>query len=524
MNYWIYWNLQEHHQKILNLRQKINSFCAVVILKTNEKSIMKKSISLIIISIILFSCSNPSPKKYHAADENESKQPNIVYILADDLGYADLSCYGQTNFETPNIDKLANAGMKFTQHYSGSTVCAPSRSSLMTGQHTGHTYIRGNKEVLPEGQYPLEAKAITMAEELQKAGYKTGAFGKWGLGYPGSEGDPNRQGFDEFFGYNCQRMGHNYYPYHMWHNQEKITLNGNTGQKTEEYGPEIIHKQALKFLEDNKDQPFFMYYPSIIPHAELFAPEEYIAKYRNKFDSELAFEGVDSGELYKVGAYGSQPESHAAFAAMVDYLDMQVGEIITKLKELGIYDNTLIIFTSDNGPHQEGGADPDYFNSNGPFKGYKRDLYEGGIRVPMIAVWEGKIKAATESGHPSAFWDVFPTVAEITGVSIPENSDGISFLPTLLGKEQTKHDYLYWEFHEKGGRKALRKGDWKLVRYNVLNPEKITTELYNVVTDPGEENNLATEKPELTKELLELMKNARTESDVYTFESKTIIK
>jgi len=467
---------------------------------------------------LFFSCKTKEPSAV-------IQKPNIVYILADDLGYADLSCYGQTHFQTPNIDKLAKSGMKFTQHYSGTTVCAPSRSSLMTGQHTGHTFIRGNNEIQPEGQYPLEAKAITLAEILQDAGYVTGAFGKWGLGYPGSEGDPNNQGFNEFFGYNCQRMGHNYFPYNLWHNHEKIMLPGNAGQKTEEYGPEVIHKQALKFLEDNKDKPFFMYYPSIIPHAELFAPEDYMAKYRGKFLPEKVYEGVDDGELYKLGGYGSQPESRAAFAAMIDYLDMQVGEIVAKLKELGIYENTLIIFTSDNGPHQEGGADPDYFDSNGPLKGYKRDLYEGGVRVPMIAVWDGKIKPGTESNHISAFWDVMPTIAELAGIKIPENIDGISFLPTLLENEgQKQHDYLYWEFHEKGGRKALRKGDWKLVQYDVFTPEKTTTELYNLSTDIGEENNVAAENPKLFNELVELMNSARTESKVFTFQSPTIIK
>ncbi len=472
---------------------------------------------------IVFSCKT-KPKQNVTLSVVEGQSPNIIYILADDLGYGDLGCYGQTNFSTPNIDKLAASGMKFTQHYSGSTVCAPSRSTLMTGQHTGHTFIRGNKEVQPEGQYPLEAKAVTIAEVLQDAGYVTGAFGKWGLGFPGSEGDPNNQGFDVFYGFNCQRMGHNYYPYHLWRNQEKVTLKGNEGKQTGEYAPDVIHKQAIKFLEDNKNKPFFMYYPSIIPHAELFAPEEYMDKYCGKLEPEKNYKGVDDGQYYKLGGYGSQPESHAAFAAMVDYLDMQVGEIVAKLKELGIYKNTLIIFTSDNGPHQEGGADPDYFNSNGEFKGYKRDLYEGGIRVPMIAVWDGRIAAGSESDHPSAFWDVFPTIAEMIGVSTPENIDGISFLPTLLGKEQPKHDYLYWEFHERGGRKALRKGDWKLVRYNVLNADKITTELYNLSNDIGEENNLAAENPELVKELLELMKNARTESEVYKFEAKTFMK
>ncbi len=338
--------------------------------------------------------------------------------------------------KTPNIDKLAAQGIRFTNHYSGSTVCAPSRSVLMTGQHSGRTVIRDNKGVkTQEGQTPMDANSVTIAEVLKQKGYATGAFGKWGLGFIGTSGDPNKQGFDEFFGYNCQRMGHNYYPYSLWHNQENIILAGNEGKKTEEYGPEVIHKQALKFLEDNKSKPFFMYYPSIIPHAELFAPEEYIAKYRGKFLPEKEYKGVDDGPDYKVGGYGSQPESHAAFAAMVDYLDMQVGEIVAKLKELGIYDNTLIIYTSDNGPHQEGGADPDYFDSNGPFRGYKRDLYEGGIHVPMIAIWPGSIKAGSTTDHISAFWDIMPTIAELAGMKSPENIDGISFLPTLLGKK-----------------------------------------------------------------------------------------
>ena len=475
------------------------------------------------VGIMLFSCQNQK-KKTDASDANKNAKPNIVYILADDLGYGDLSCYGQTKFKTPNIDQLAATGLRFTQHYSGCTVCAPSRSVLMTGLHSGHTFIRGNKEIQPEGQHPLEAKAITMAEKLKEAGYATGAFGKWGLGYPGSEGDPNNQGFDEFYGYNCQRMGHNYYPYHLWHNQEKIMLEGNAGSKTEVYGPEIIQEQALKFLEDNKNKPFFMYYPSIIPHAELFAPEKYMKKYRGKFLPEKVHPGIDDGPDYKIGGYGSQPESHAAFAAMVDYLDMQVGEIVAKLKELGIYENTLIIFTSDNGPHQEAGADPDYFDSNSIFRGYKRDLYEGGIRVPMIAVWDGRIAAGTVSNHLSAFWDVFPTVAEMTEISTPENLDGISFLPTLLGKTQPQHDYLYWEFHEKGGRKALRKGDWKLVNYNVFDPAKTTVELYNIASDPGEQNNVAQANPEVVKELSELMAGARTPSEVFTFQSPTIIK
>jgi arylsulfatase A len=469
--------------------------------------------------ILLASCQDKQNKP------KEASKPNIVYILADDLGYGDLSCYGQKKFSTPNIDKLAESGIKFIQHYSGSTVSAPSRSSLLTGQHTGNTFIRGNKAIQPEGQHPLKAEEVTLAEVLSETGYVTGAFGKWGLGYPGSEGDPNNQGFDEFYGYNCQRMAHHYYPYHMWHNQEIIIIKENAGQKTGQYGPDLIHQKALRFMEDNKDKPFFMFYPSLIPHAEMFAPEEYMEKHRGKYEPENSYEGVDGGENFRKGSYGSQPEAHAATVAMINVLDDQVGEIVEKLKALGIHENTLIIFSSDNGPHLEGGADPDYFNSNSIFRGYKRDLYEGGIRVPMIAAWEGKIAPGTETNHVSAFWDVFPTLAEIANVPIPGDVDGISFLPTLLGEnDQEQHDFLYWEFHEKGGRMALRKDDWKLVKYNVFDPAKTTVELYNLKTDPGEKNNVADEYPAVLKELKGLMDDARTESDIFTFKQKTIIE
>ncbi len=478
----------------------------------------KLSILFFVLSCIIAGCGQGKAVKKTAQKANK---PNIIYILADDLGYGDLSCYGQEKFQTPNIDKLASEGMIFTQHYSGSTVCAPSRSALMTGQTTGHTPIRGNKEWKPEGQVPMNAESFTIAEMLKEAGYVTGCFGKWGLGYPGSEGDPNMQGFDEFYGYNCQRVGHHYYPWHMWHNQEKDILEGNEGKGREIYGPDIIHEYAMKFLEDNKDTSFFMYYPSIIPHAELFAPEKYMEKYRGKFDPEKEFDGVDEGKGFKEGRYGTQLEGHAAFAAMINVLDDEVGEIVSKLQELGLADNTIIIFTSDNGPHKEAGADPDYFNCNGPLRGYKRDLYEGGIRVPMIAWWPDKIAAGTNTDHISAFWDVMPTLAEITKQEKPENIDGISFLPTLLGQEgQQQHEYLYWEFHELGGRLAVRKDDWKAVRYQVAKGNK-PTELYNLAEDIAEENNLADQYPELVKEMEEIMKNARTESEIFKFKSTT---
>ncbi len=451
-------------------------------------------------------------------DRSEEFLPNIVYIIADDLGYGDLSCLGQEKFSTPNLDRLASEGMLFTQHYAGSTVCAPSRSSLMTGQHTGHTPIRGNKEVKPEGQWPIPDETITLAELLKQKGYVTGGFGKWGLGGPGSEGDPVMQGFDVWFGYNCQRKAHNYYPRYLWHNQEKVILHENEGTQQGIYAPKLIHEKALAFLETNSDKLFFLYYPNVIPHAELFAPEEYMERYRGRFLPEKAFEGYDEGPAFRDGPYGSQPESHAAFAAMVTLLDEQVGEIMEKIRTLGLAEKTLVIFTSDNGPHLEGGADPDYFNSNGIFRGYKRDLYEGGIRVPTIAWWPGKIAANSRTDHLSAFWDVYPTMAELTGQEIHDSVDGISFLPTLLGKGgQGVHDYLYWEFHERNGRQAIRKGDWKLVRYDVFSPEKITTELYHTARDPSETMNLAKENIDITQELLRLMEGARTESEAFPF-------
>jgi arylsulfatase A len=469
----------------------------------------------IVITASLFSCQTK---------EKVSQKPNIVYILADDLGYGDLSFLGQTKFKTPNIDKLAAQGMFFSQHYSGSTVCAPSRSALLTGQHTGHTPIRGNKEVRPEGQYPMPSSSLTMAEMLKDAGYTTGVFGKWGLGYPGSEGDPNNQGFDEFYGYNCQRLAHHYYPYYLWHNQEKVMLNGNAGKEEDDYAAEIIHEQALQFIQDNKETPFYLFYASPVPHAELLLPQKYVDEYKGELLPEKAYKGVDDGELYRQGPYGSQEDCHAAFAAMVTLLDRQVGEIVKELEQLGIAENTLIMFTSDNGPHKEGGADPDFFNSNGIYKGYKRDLYEGGIHVPMIARWDGVIAPNTSTDHISAFWDIMPTVADILGNDEDESLDGISFLPTLKGSEEQKeHEYLYWEFHERGGRIAVRKGKWKGVKYDVLKKPNRIIELYNLDVDPGEDNNIAKENPSIVKELTDIMSSARTESQVYKFAAPTFL-
>jgi arylsulfatase A len=453
----------------------------------------------------------------YAPTEIKEPLPNIVYILADDLGYGDLSCYGQKKFSTPNIDRIAAEGMLFTQHYTGCTVSAPSRSSLMTGLHTGHTPVRGNKGWEPEGNWPLSAESYTVAEMLKTKGYVTGAFGKWGLGYIDTEGDPNAQGFDEFYGYNCQSLAHNYYPDHLWQNHEKIILHENDSSKTGVYSADLIHKAALGFLDANKNNSFFLYYPTTIPHAELFAKEEYMKKFRGKFDPEKSFKGVDSGPTFRLGPYGSQPEAHAAFAAMVTELDDYVGELLAKIKELGIEKNTIIIFASDNGPHLEAGADPDYFNSNGDLRGYKRDFYEGGIRTPMLVRWPGKVKAGSKSDHISAFWDILPTFADIAGAKSPENIDGISFLPTLLGKKQKQHEYLFWEFHEQGGKMAVRMGNWKAVKLNIDKTPQGFTELYDLSKDISESNNVANANPEIVKRMEEIMKQAHTPSEVFPF-------
>ena len=469
---------------------------------------MKKINTLLIGSVMLASCT---------AKQEKEHSPNIVFILADDLGYGDLSCYGQKKFSTPNIDRLAAEGMLFIQHYTGCTVSAPSRSSLMTGLHTGHTPIRGNKEWDPEGQWPLNSESVTIAELLKLKGYETGAFGKWGLGFIGTEGDPNRQGFDEFYGYNCQRLAHNYYPDHLWHNSEKVTLGENDMGKSGAYSPDLIHKAALEFLKKNRNNPFFLFYPTTIPHAELFAKEDYMKKFRGNYDPEKIFKGVDDGPSFRTGAYGSQPEAHAAFAAMVTQRDDYVGDLMKNLRKLGLDKNTIVIFASDNGPHLEGGADPDFFDSNGPLKGYKRDVYEGGIRTPLLVRWPGKVQPGTRSEHISAFWDFMPTFAEIAGIDSLPQTDGISMLPELLGKEQKKHDFLYWEFHEGGGRVAVRMNDWKAVKPDIEKIPHGPTELYDLKTDIGETLNIAAEHRDIVHIMDSLIELSHVKSDDFPF-------
>ena len=486
-----------------------------MIMCNKGKRLSLKSCVVAMTTISLTSCCMENGK--HVSRNGDA--PNMVFVLADDLGYADLSCLGQNKFSTPNIDRLASQGMSFAQHYSGSSVSAPSRSCLITGLHTGHTFIRGNKELPVEGQYPLPSDTYTIFQMLKDKGYKTSVFGKWGLGAPDTEGAPQNQNVDEFFGYNCQRQAHNYYPYHLWHNSEKIVLEGNGGKNENDYAPDLIHQKALNFIRENKDTTFFMWYTSVLPHAELKVPENELIKFVGKPEMELekSYSGCDEGEYYKNGGYGSQQYTHAAFAAMVSKLDKQVGEICAVLDSLGIADNTVIVFTSDNGPHQEGGADPDFFNSNADFRGYKRDLYEGGIRVPMIIKWNNVVEKNSTSNHISAFWDFLPTMAEMIGAEVPNNIDGISFLPELTGVgAQKEHDYLYWEFHENNGRQAMRQGDWKAVKYDVHNGGKI--ELYNLKSDVAEEFNVAEIYPEKVAEMDSLMKVSRVDSDLFSFQ------
>ncbi len=471
-----------------------------------------------IITFSLLSCKTSTTEQ----KSGQVEKPNIIYILADDLGYGDLSCYGQEKFQTPNIDKLAIEGMKFTDHYSGSTVCAPSRSVLLTGQHTGHTPIRGNKEYQPEGQFPMDSAAYTIAELMKESGYKTGAFGKWGLGFIGTEGDPLNQGFDEFYGYNCQRYAHKYYPTHLWQNNKKIILEGNGLVDTAVYAQDLIHEEALKFMEANKENPFFLFLPYVIPHAELIVPNDSIFKmFDGKFQEGKPYHDPsgDYGDpKVRVGGYCSQDKPRATFAAMVTRLDIYVGEVLSKLKELELDENTIVMFASDNGPHTEGGADPKFFNSSGNLRGVKRDLYEGGIRTPFLVRWPGKVKAGSTSEHISAFWDVLPTFAELANKEVPGNINGISFLPTLLEEEnQAQHKYLYWEFHEWGGRQAIRMGNWKAVKNGVKKNPSAKIELYNLDTDISETNDLAEENPEVIKEMEALFAKARVANKNYPF-------
>ncbi|MCX7046908.1 MAG: arylsulfatase [Candidatus Sumerlaeota bacterium] len=446
-----------------------------------------------------------------AAAAKDGKLPNIVFMLADDLGYADLGCYGQKKIKTPNLDKLAAEGMRLTQFYSGNPVCAPSRCALMTGLHSGHGEVRNNRQVggvegwklgaTTGGQYPLSAEAVTFPMLLKKAGYITGAFGKWGLGRPDSTGAPHLKGIDDFFGYNCQRQAHTYYPNHLWHNQEIVRIPENENGAHGKYSHDMIVDRALQWLRDNKDKPFFLYMPVTVPHVSLHVPEDSLAQYKGAFE-ETPFPGDAS--------YDPCPTPHAAYAAMVSRLDRDAGRVAKLLDELGLAENTLFIFTSDNGPAVNAGSDPKFFENAGPFRGNKGMGYEGGIRVPFIARWRGTIKPGVTSDQVGAFWDMMPTFCELAGIEAPKNIDGVSLLPTLLGQteKQKQHDYLYWEL---GKQQAARKGDWKAYRP----APNLPLELYNLKTDIGEKKDLAAQKPDVAGEMERLIESAHVESEVF---------
>lgn len=468
----------------------------------------------------------------HLGCKKKQPPPNIIYILADDLGYGELGSYGQKKIKTPNIDSLASQGMKFTQHYSGSPVCAPSRCVLLTGKHTGHAYIRDNDEMPErgdvwhdpslEGNRPLLPNTTTIGTLLQKKGYSTGAIGKWGLGGPANAGEPNQQGFDFWYGYLCQRMAHNYYPTHLWKNREKDLLEGNEyffphqkfpedkdpldkasydDYKGQTYSMDAMVEEALTFIKKNKTSPFFLYLPFPVPHVSIQVPEDSLKEYEETFP-----ETPYLGDL----GYTPHPTPRAAYAAMITRMDREIGKILALLEELGLAENTLVMFSSDNGPTFNGGTDSAFFESAGPLRGLKTMLYEGGIRVPMIARWPGKIRPGSETDHISAFWDVLPTITDIVGCNSQKNIDGISFLPSLLGHDenQKKHEYLYWEYN---GKQAVRMGSWKAYRPGFQ--EKI--ELYNLEDDIGEQNDLALKHPEIVAKIEEILQTARTESELF---------
>jgi len=429
-----------------------------------------------------------------------AEKPNLIYIMADDLGYGDVGVYGQKLLKTPRIDQLAVEGMKFNQHYSGSSLCAPTRSCLLTGTHTGHTRVRQN------GDTPLQPEDVTFGEVLQKAGYVTGGIGKWGVGMDDSTGAPWKQGFDFWFGYLDQSHAHYYYPDYLWKNDQKVEYPDNR-EKRSHYSHDLMTDEALGFIERSAegDQPFCLYLAYTLVHAALDVPEDDIAPWRGKIEETEPY-GTPGGQHYR-----HQPEPHAAFAGMVSRLDRDVGRVVDLVDKLGLGENTLIIFTSDNGPTEAGGADPEFFDGNGPFRGIKFEFYEGGIRCPMIARWPGKIAAGSETDHISAHWDVLPTFAELAGGDTPDASDGLSFVPTLMGnaEQQKQHEYLYWELAARAGQQAVRKGDWKALSLQTRAPKKARFELYNLAEDIGETTNVADEYPEVVADMKRIMTEGR---------------
>ncbi|MFL2628261.1 MAG: arylsulfatase [Candidatus Marisimplicoccus sp.] len=490
---------------------------------------MKKLILFISVVFLILSCSK---------NEQKDIPPNIVFVLADDLGYGEIGVFGQKIIKTPNIDNLAKDGMILTDHYTGSPVCAPARAVLLTGLHSGNNPIRGNDEWRErgnvwsfkamfdnpelEGQRPMPDSILTVADILRSKGYKTGMVGKWGLGAPNTNSIPNNKGFDFFYGYNCQRQAHTLYPSHLWRNNERHILDNEIvdkgrlpkdldPNKTEsyrpynqkDYAPTLMHEEAIMFIERNRDESFFLYYASPLPHLPLQAPEKWVNYYKEKIGKEKPYHGES-------GYYPNQYPK-ATYAAMISYLDQQVGELVEKLKEIGKYENTLIIFSSDNGPTHLEQVDINFFNSAGPFVNsedtVKGNLNEGGIRVPTIVTWPDVIPSDSKSSHPSTFYDYLATVSDLLGESLPYKTDGISFLPTLKGKNQEKHKYLYWEFPSYGGQQAIRIDKWKGIKKGLFKgPSKL--KLYNLSVDLKESNDVASEYPEIVVKMENMMKEA----------------
>lgn len=433
------------------------------------------------------------------AEAADTRRPaNIVFVLADDLGYGDLGCYGQRHFETPHLDRMAAEGMRFSQHYSGSTVCAPSRACLLAGKHTGHVRQRANGEGV---QFPEDPRDVCVATHLRRAGYRTALIGKSGLSCNSDDGGlPQRKGFDEFFGYVSHARAHRYYPPWLWRNGAREEYPGNHGKRGDTYSGDLFLVEALRFIDESADAPFFLHLALQQPHADLAVPEEWRSRYGERFE-ERPFAG---------GHYRAEAKPAATYAGMVAYLDDSVGQILAKIRERGLEGDTLVIFSSDNGPMSEGGWSRDTFDSNGPLRGGKRDLYEGGVRVPMIAWRPGVVAPGRVTDHVSAFWDFLPTACEIAGAPIPEDTDGISYLPTLRGVgEQREHESLYWEFYERGGLQAIRVGDWKGVRKG-KGKERSQLELYDLSVDLGEGNDIAAEHPEVVERLTTKMREAHT--------------
>jgi arylsulfatase A len=439
-------------------------------------------------------CSGPAPRA-------QAPKPNILLIQADDLGYGDLGVYGQAMFQTPNVDRLAKSGLRFISYYAGSTVCAPSRAALMTGLHTGHAWIRGNV-----AGNSLRDQDRTIASVLKDAGYRTALIGKWGLGESESPGRPDRKGFEYSFGYLSQTHAHRQFTDHLYRDGQRVDVSPN------DYSNDLFTRETMSFIETNDNRPFFIYLNYTVPHAELRVPDDSMTPFKGHFPekpfvnaaADAKLTGPDEPSL----GYRSQPTPHAAFAAMVTRMDRDVGRIVDLLRQRGLDQRTLVLFTSDNGPHQEGGGDPEFFKSSGGLKGIKRDMYEGGIRVPMIASWPGTIAAGSVTTYAAAHWDLFPTFAELAGASVPSSLDGMSILPMLRGQTQKPHEFMYWEFHERGFQQAVRMGNWKAVRLAKDKP----LELYNLADDPTEFTNVAAKHPDVVAKIESYLKTARTES------------